>query len=131
MHDHLGSTRLLTDEKGAEAGHWKFYPFGHEADSAGGSDNRMKFTGHERDDTNLGLDYMLARYYGASLGRFLGVDPVDGAREAPQSWNGYSYVQNSPLNKVDPDGRKDRRTDKDKEILEDPDVLAAVGEAED
>jgi len=38
-----------------------------------------------------GLDYMLARYYSSSLGRFMEVEPGDDTRvENPQSWNKYS-----------------------------------------
>jgi RHS repeat-associated protein len=102
--DHLGSTRLMTDEKGAEIGHWKYYPFGLEAESSGGADNRMKFTGHERDG-ELGLDYMLARYYGNKNGRFIATDPGnDRELEVPPSWNAYAYVRNNPLNATDPTG---------------------------
>jgi RHS repeat-associated protein len=72
------------------------------------------FTGKER-DTESGLDYFGARYFGSSMGRFMspdysGVDdgPPDaiafGDPSNPQSLNLYSYVQNSPLSNVDPDG---------------------------
>lgn len=54
------------------------------------------------------LDYMLARYYSSSLGRFMEVDPEDDSvLEAPQSWNRYAYVRNNPLAFLDPSG-KDR-----------------------
>ncbi|RMH70449.1 MAG: RHS repeat protein, partial [Bacteroidetes bacterium] len=45
--DHLGSTRLRTDEQGAVLEEVKFTPFGVEL--AGPAAGRMKFTGHERD----------------------------------------------------------------------------------
>jgi RHS repeat-associated protein len=70
----------------------------------------MKYTGHERDllasNPNT-LDYMHARYYSPTAGRFLSVDPVLGNPSAPQSWNRYAYVANNPLNRIDPDGRAD------------------------
>ncbi len=96
--DHLGSTRLVTDEMGVEVARYKYYPFGHYAEIAGSDDTRMKFTGHERDE-GLGLDYMLARYYGSSLGRFLSVDPLEesGRSHLPQSWNCYAYVLGNPI----------------------------------
>jgi len=47
---------------------------------------------------------MLARYYGASLGRFLSSDPIDGTLREPQSWNRYAYVDNNPLVFIDPTG---------------------------
>jgi len=50
---------------------------------------------------------MMARYYGAGLGRFLSVDPDPGARRLlePQAWNAYSYCLGNPLKFVDPDGK--------------------------
>jgi len=36
--------------------------------------------------------------------RFLSVDPVSGEVGSSQSWNRYSYVQNNPINLVDPTG---------------------------
>jgi hypothetical protein len=50
---------------------------------------------------------MFARYYGADLGRFLGVDPIVTRRanqRLPQRWNRYIYSLNSPLNFLDPNG---------------------------
>lgn len=66
----------------------------------------QRFTGKER-DTESGLNYFGARYYGAALGRFTSPDPENaGADEAdPQSWNAYAYARNSPLVFTDPDGR--------------------------
>jgi RHS repeat-associated protein len=64
-------------------------------------------TGKER-DSESGLDNFEARYYGSSLGRFMSPDPeqIDGFDHLsnPQSWNGYAYVHNNPLNATDPDG---------------------------
>ena len=52
-------------------------------------------------------DYMHARYYNATVGRFLSVDPVldkDVALKNPQAWNRYAYVGNNPLTVIDPSG---------------------------
>jgi RHS repeat-associated protein len=85
---------------------WKgeFSPFGQELDTQFNSDN-YKFTGKER-DTESGLDYFGARYYGSNMGRFMSPDPGNaGAVNAdPQSWNAYAYVRNNPLNLTDPTG---------------------------
>jgi RHS repeat-associated protein len=65
-----------------------------------------RFTGKER-DSESGNDYFGARYYASSMGRMLSPDPSGAAfsdPSSPQSWNMYSYVQNNPLNAVDPDG---------------------------
>lgn len=68
---------------------------------------RQRYTGAERDD-ETGLDYMKARYYSSSAGRFTGTDPylIEQRKFTnPQLWNMYAYVGNNPLKYVDPTGR--------------------------
>ncbi|MFC1643461.1 RHS repeat domain-containing protein [Chlamydiota bacterium] len=61
--------------------------------------NRYMFTGREWDnETNL--YYYRARYYDPDIGRFLSADPLG----YYDSMNLYSYVNNNPLNWVDPLG---------------------------
>jgi RHS repeat-associated protein len=63
-------------------------------------------TGKER-DTESGLDYFNARYYGSSMGRFMSPDPSGlfyADQTNPQSLNLYSYVRNNPLINIDPTG---------------------------
>lgn len=66
-----------------------------------------RFTGKER-DSETGLDYFGARYYGSNMGRFMSPDPVVMMRQKlldPQQWNMYSYVRNNPLRLVDENGK--------------------------
>lgn len=67
--------------------------------------NRAHSTGKER-DTETGLDYFGARYYGSSMGRFMSPDPLlnSGRPDNPQTWNRYSYALNNPLTVTDPTG---------------------------
>jgi RHS repeat-associated protein len=60
-------------------------------------------TGKER-DTESGLDYFGARYYGSNMGRFMSPDDDGGHLEDPQTLNKYAYVGNNPLSRTDPDG---------------------------
>lgn len=63
-------------------------------------------TGKER-DTESGLDYFGARYYGSALGRFSSPDPIFFQKEMlldPQRFNLYGYVRNNPLSATDPTG---------------------------
>ncbi len=79
-------------------------PFGDALSSAGTDPNH--FTGKER-DTESGLDYFGARYYGSSMGRWMSPDPSGLAfadPENPQSLNLYGYVGNNPLRFTDPYG---------------------------
>jgi hypothetical protein len=52
------------------------------------------------------LDFFNARYFGAAIGRFTSVDPENAGADLynPQTWNGYGYVNNNPLNATDPSG---------------------------
>ena len=121
--DHLGTPRLLTTPAGAVASSHSYQPFGEEITADQNSElatpagaERMKFTGHERDNDNpalsqtLGdLDSMHARHYNPMLGRFLSVDPLldlEKATRQPQMWNRYAYVVNNPVLHTDPDGRE-------------------------
>jgi RHS repeat-associated protein len=73
---------------------------------------RSRSTGKER-DSESGLDYFGARYYGSALGRYMSPDwsakeePVPYAKLGdPQTLNLYSYVQNNPLARFDDDGHE-------------------------
>ena len=97
-----------------------YFPFGEEVGPLGSrtalgygtSDGlRQQFTSYER-DTETGLDFAQARYYGSSHARFTSVDPVviPEGRYNPQSWNKYTYTLNNPLQYIDPDGRAPQDT---------------------
>jgi len=103
-HDHLGSTRLVTDVNGGYADLLDYTPFGEQ--SSGDTVTTHKFTGKER-DAETGLDFFGARYFSGAQGRFTSVDPAfeSGILELPQTWNRYSYVYNRPTFATDPDGR--------------------------
>jgi len=111
--DHLGSPRLVTNQNGQKIGYHEYYPFGVEAFTAGSvaEGSSRHFTGHERDadptNGNKDVDYMHARFYTATMGRFLSVDPVMETEKAgePLQWNRYAYVMNNPINQTDPTGK--------------------------
>jgi RHS repeat-associated protein len=64
------------------------------------------FTGKER-DSESGLDYFGARYYGSNMGRWMSPDPSPSGIiiANPQSWNLYNYALNNPLRLVGTNGR--------------------------
>ena len=115
--DHLGSTRLVTDNAGNVVRRYDFLPFGEELWATTG--NRAtapgyqttpdgfnpKFTGQMR-DTESRLDYFNARYYSSEQGRFMSPDPENAGADLgnPLTWNGYSYVANNPMSRTDPIG---------------------------
>ncbi|MEB3104108.1 RHS repeat-associated core domain-containing protein, partial [Ferviditalea candida] len=50
--------------------------------------------------------YLQARYYDPRNGRFLSADTYRGEIDSPLTLNLYTYVQNNPINYVDPSGHK-------------------------
>lgn len=113
--DAIGNVRAITDQNGIVVERHDYLPFGEECTTGAcasnpgvGAGEPRKFTGKER-DTETGLDYFGARYYGSKIARFTTVDPVLDEQAAlvnPQRWNRYAYVSNNPLRYVDPDGRE-------------------------
>jgi RHS repeat-associated protein len=109
-HDHLGTTRLMTNVNGTVYDSMDYMPFGEQI--AGGSGTNHKFTGKER-DIESGNDYFGARYYASAMGRWMSPDwsakaePVPYSKLTdPQTLNLYSYVGNNPLSRFDDDGHE-------------------------
>lgn len=112
--DTLGSTRIITGQNPNDVrGRYDYLPFGEElyvgrSNYGGSNDVKQRFASKERDE-ETGLDYVGARYYASTHGRFTGVDPAMIKVKTlvnPQDLNRYAYVANNPLAYVDPNGRE-------------------------
>ncbi|MCP3773346.1 hypothetical protein NLX71_08455 [Paenibacillus sp. MZ04-78.2] len=57
-------------------------------------------------DNSTHLQYLRARWYDPSAGRFMNQDTYEGDISNPLSLNLYTYVANNPLKHVDPSGHK-------------------------
>ncbi len=84
---------------------WKesYKPYGARVANADQGKHGQWFTGKSV-EPNTGLGYFGARYYDATLGRFMGVDPVGFVDQNVHSFNRYAYGNNNPLRYLDPDG---------------------------
>lgn len=114
FNDHQGSPRATTNVSGGVISRHDYLPFGEELGSVGmrtpaqgygASDAaRQKYAGMEADAT--GLAHTLWRQYDSLSSRWTSPDPYGGSMSAtsPQSFNRYSYVNNDPVNLVDPTG---------------------------
>jgi len=81
-------------------------PFGTELDSEATTWTRHEFMSYERSDTTR-LDYAINRFYSSGQSRFTQVDPMGASvleEGNSQSLNLYSFVENDPINAVDPNG---------------------------
>ncbi len=92
--DGLGSTINLTDSSGNVQVTYAYDAFGAIRSQSGSSSNYWLFTGEQR-DSESGYDYLRARYYDSSIGRFVSQDPLGG---------GYAYAGNNPATSFDPLG---------------------------
>lgn len=111
--DAVGNVRAVTNQSGTVIERHDYLPFGEECTTGPcltspgvGGGLPTKFTGKER-DSETGLDYFGARYYGSNDGRFTTVDPVlavNAALADPQRWNRYAYGRSNPLRYFDPTG---------------------------
>lgn len=99
----------MTDSTGDIAETMDYFPFGGiRIDTKAGTFNEQrKYIGQEY-DTDTGLNYLNARYYNSSIGRFTSEDPQFWGNQNltdPQSLNSYSYGSNNPITMSDPTGQ--------------------------
>jgi RHS repeat-associated protein len=109
----MGSTSVMTDASGAVVEESANYPFGaaRVRYSPRGVEDAYQFAQKER-DAESGLDFVGARYYSATLGRFASVEPMalqgNDLRKPSFKLNSYAYATNNPINFIDPTGHDDK-----------------------
>jgi RHS repeat-associated protein len=104
--DYLGSVEYVTDENGEAYQYFFRSPWGKKVEdqkASGVFSSAYKFNGKEQDE-ETGNYYYGARYYTAELGIWLSVDPMSDQRPYLTPYN---FVQNNPINLVDPTGLLD------------------------
>jgi RHS repeat-associated protein len=97
-HDHLGSTRVLTDASNNELGSWEYQPYGDLYASTGSGTTHL-YTGHAWDATS-NLYFAPYRYYNPNTARWMKRDPA-GMVDGP---NLYAYVGGNPVMALDATG---------------------------
>ena len=101
LSDHLGTVKDLVDATGNILNHRTYDSYGNLiAQSNAEVSSRYGFTGREFDG-EAGIHYYRARYYNSEIGQFISQDPIgfDGGDS-----NLYRYVNNSPIDSIDPSG---------------------------
>jgi RHS repeat-associated protein len=109
--DHLGSVVAVTNASGTLTSQQRYLPFGGvrtvgSPSPLSGTD--MAFTGQRNLDSqgnaSMGLMDFRARFYDPYITRWTQPDTILPALGNPQSFNRYSYVNNSPIGYSDPTG---------------------------
>lgn len=95
--NHQDSVVALSNSSGNATNKYKYSPFGETSALSGTTHG---YTG-QRFEPESGLYYYKTRYYAPNIGRFLQPDAL---KYEARSLNLYSYVNNDPLNNIDPLG---------------------------
>ncbi|MCI5122187.1 MAG: hypothetical protein D3908_13545, partial [Candidatus Electrothrix sp. AUS4] len=101
--DHLGTPQMVVDATGQVLWQGDYLPFGEVQVAVNQVGNSIRFPG-QYFDGETGLHYNWNRYYDPATGRYISADPIgfDGGM------NLFAYVGADPINRIDPDGLKDR-----------------------
>ena len=100
--DAIGSTVGLTGPTGSYQNIYRYQPFGQTLTSAETVLNPFQFVGQSGVMAQVnGLEFMRARFYSSSEGRFLSPDPMGLAGGSSVL---YAYVNNKPVDRTDANG---------------------------
>jgi len=100
--DPQGTPLVEADASGNVVARYDYTPYGNSVTTLGSPPDGPGYTGHVN-DPKTGLVYMQARYY-QPIGRFLSPDPVGPVSGNLFGFNRYAYVDNNPINRIDPTG---------------------------
>ena len=102
-YDHLGTTKYLSDERGEIIDSAMYYAFGKFLSRPSQTGIRYFYTGEELEE-DLNYYYLRSRHLDPEAGRFVSMDKIYFSRYIPTTLNRYAYVENNPVNLVDPRG---------------------------
>ncbi|MCM3258467.1 polymorphic toxin-type HINT domain-containing protein [Paenibacillus lautus] len=98
-----GDITELQDESGQVLNRYSYDLWGNIISQEERVHNPFRYSGEYWDETTK-LQYLRARWYDPSVGRFMNEDTYEGKLETPLSQNLYTYVENNPLIYADPSG---------------------------
>ncbi|MBP2001376.1 RHS repeat-associated protein [Paenibacillus shirakamiensis] len=102
LYDGHGDVRALGDASQPLLNTYGYDAWGNVSQQSGIQKNPYGYAGEYTDST--GLQYLRARFYDPTIGRFLTEDTYTGEANDPPSLHLYSYVRNNPLIFTDPSG---------------------------
>lgn len=102
--DALGSVHGLSNAGQVLDKTYDYFAFGGIKGQTGSLGNTITYTGRELDE-QTNLHHYRTRYYSADVGRLQSKDSFAGWKNYPETINKFSYVENNPINLIDPNGR--------------------------
>ncbi len=106
LFDGLGSVTEVVDSSENTQNSYRYEAFGQIKSSTQNVTNPYKYVGAfgVHHDPTAALYFMQARYYMATVGRFISMDPLLGGPQDPMSLHRYLYVGNRPVTHTDAAG---------------------------
>ncbi len=98
-----GDVTGVVDWEGDPINEYSYDIWGNPLSTVEHLENPFRYSGEYWDETT-GLQYLRARWYDPSLGRFINEDSYEGDIANPLTLNLYTYVHNNPLIFIDPSG---------------------------
>ncbi|MFD2115286.1 RHS repeat-associated core domain-containing protein [Paenibacillus yanchengensis] len=98
-----GDVTGITDTAGELINEYTYDIWGKPLEHSETIEQSFRYSG-EYWDEETNLQYLRARWYDPSIGRFINEDTYEGELSNPLSLNLYTYVHNNPLRYIDPSG---------------------------
>ncbi|TXK75434.1 S8 family serine peptidase [Paenibacillus sp. N3.4] len=103
QHNGHGDVVGLTDAAGKTLNTYKYDIWGNPLITEEAVQQPFRYSGEFYDNTT-GLQYLRARWYDPTVGRFINEDTYEGKYDNPLTLNLYTYTTNNPLRWIDPSG---------------------------
>ncbi|WP_318245861.1 RHS repeat-associated core domain-containing protein [Bacillus tianshenii] len=103
-----GDVVSMTDDQNTIVAKYRYDEWGnvsYKEEAAIAADNPFGYAGYWYEE-ELGMYYLMARYYQPAHGVFLSQDPDPGDEDDALTQNGYTYANNNPVMYVDPNGNR-------------------------
>lgn len=103
LQDQVNSTTITADANGILLSETRYSAFGEVRYANGTTVTDKLYTGQQQ-ETEIGLDYYVARFYDPEIAHFVQPDMMVSNIGRLQGFDLYSYVNNNPIKLIDPSG---------------------------